>query len=145
MCVPLLIIFLTIAQAEEGVGDVEPLLVIAEEIGFGVVGGLVAGALGAWILRAFTARDWMSAPWQQIGLRGHGRARLRAGERTGGSGFLAAFAAGIVFGILARDRAEDATSFAEESGLLLNAITFLLFGAVLLGPALGALGWRIGV
>jgi len=31
--VPLLIIFLTIAQAEEGVGDVEPLRVIAEEAG----------------------------------------------------------------------------------------------------------------
>jgi len=145
VCVPLLIIFLTIAQAEEGVGDVQPLLVIAEEIGFGVVGGLVAGALGAWILRTFTARDWMSAPWQQIASVATAVLAYALASALGGSGFLAAFAAGIVFGILARDRAEDATSFAEESGLLLNAITFLLFGAVLLGPALGELGWRIGV
>src|ERR687897_78399 len=38
VCVPLLIIFLTIAQAEEGIGHVEPLRVITEEIGFGAVG-----------------------------------------------------------------------------------------------------------
>ncbi|HSK91564.1 MAG TPA: cation:proton antiporter [Euzebyales bacterium] len=145
VCVPLLIIFLTIAQAEEGVGDVQPLLVIAEEIGFGVVGGLVAGALGAWILRTFTARDWMSASWQEITSVATAVLAYALASALGGSGFLAAFAAGIVFGIVARDRAWDATSFAEESGLLLNAITFLLFGAVLLGPALGELGWRIGV
>ena len=51
VCVPLLIIFLTLAQAEEGVGDIEPVKVVLEEIGFGVVGGVVAGVLGAWVLR----------------------------------------------------------------------------------------------
>jgi hypothetical protein len=39
VCVPLLIIFLTLAQAEEGVGHIEPFRVVLEEIGFGVVGG----------------------------------------------------------------------------------------------------------
>src|SRR5512132_3357015 len=48
VCVPLLIIFLTIAQAEEGIGHIEPLRVVAEEIGFGAVGGIAAGVLGAW-------------------------------------------------------------------------------------------------
>src|SRR5918994_5336825 len=39
LCVPLLIIFLTIAQAEEGLGQVEPLRVVLEEIGFGAGAG----------------------------------------------------------------------------------------------------------
>jgi hypothetical protein len=56
VCVPLLIIFLTIAQAEEGVGHIEPFRVVLEEIGFGVVGGVVAGALGAWVLGVFARR-----------------------------------------------------------------------------------------
>src|SRR5688572_20271814 len=55
VCVPLLIIFLTIAQDEEGLGEVDPLLVILEEIGFGTIGGVVAGALGALVLRRFAA------------------------------------------------------------------------------------------
>ncbi len=37
---PLLIIFLTIAQAEAGVGHVEPLKVVLEEIGFGLAAAL---------------------------------------------------------------------------------------------------------
>ena len=44
----MLIIFLTIAQAEESIGHVEPLRVITEEIGFGAAAGAAAGALGAW-------------------------------------------------------------------------------------------------
>jgi NhaP-type Na+/H+ or K+/H+ antiporter len=58
VCVPLLIIFLTIAQAEEGIGHIEPLRVVSEEIGFGALGGVAAGALGAWVLRRFGAESW---------------------------------------------------------------------------------------
>ncbi|HEV2870447.1 MAG TPA: cation:proton antiporter, partial [Actinomycetota bacterium] len=66
VCVPLLIIFLTIAEAEEGAVHVEPLRVILEELGFGAVAGLAAGALGAWVLRGFAARGWMEGTWKQI-------------------------------------------------------------------------------
>jgi NhaP-type Na+/H+ or K+/H+ antiporter len=63
----------------------------------------------------------------------------------GGSGFIAAFVAGIVFGAIAREQARHSTFLGEQSGELLNAVTFLLFGAVLLGPALTELDWRIAV
>jgi sodium/hydrogen antiporter len=63
----------------------------------------------------------------------------------GGSGFIAAFVAGIVFGVVAGEHAEATTFLAEASGELLNAATFVLFGAVLLGPALGELDWRIAL
>jgi sodium/hydrogen antiporter len=48
-----------------------------------------------------------------------------------------------VFGAIAGAHAEATTFLAEESGELLNAVTFLLFGAVLLGPALGDPDWRV--
>ena len=38
-----------------------------------------------------------------------------------------------------------APSSGEQSGELLNAATFLLFGAVLLGPALSDLDWRVAL
>src|SRR4030095_2873286 len=62
VCVPLLIIFLTLAAAEEGAGDLDPVRVVLEEIGFGVVGGVAAGALGAWVLRWFVARGGWGGP-----------------------------------------------------------------------------------
>jgi NhaP-type Na+/H+ or K+/H+ antiporter len=143
VCVPLLIIFLTIAEAEEGAVHVEPLRVIAEEIGFGAAGGLVAGTLGAWVLRGFAARGWMEGTWKQINAVATPLLAYTVASALGGSGFIAAFVAGIVFGAVAGGQAEATTLLAEESGELLNAVTFLLFGAVLLGPALGDPDWRV--
>jgi NhaP-type Na+/H+ or K+/H+ antiporter len=143
VCVPLLIIFLTIAEAEEGAAHVEPLRVIMEEIGFGAVAGLAAGALGAWVLRGFAARGWMEGTWKQINAGATPVMAYMVAVALGGSGFIAAFVAGIAFRAVAGGQAEATTHLAEESGELLNAVTFLLFGAVLLGPALGDLDWRL--
>jgi NhaP-type Na+/H+ or K+/H+ antiporter len=143
VCVPLLIIFLTIAQAEKGLGHVEPVRVILEEIGFGVIGGVAAGALGAWVLRRFGGRGWMEGTWRQINMVATPLLAYTLAAGLGGSGFIAAFVAGIMFRIVAGDHAKEATFLAEQSGELLDAVTFLLFGAVLLGPALDDLDWRI--
>jgi NhaP-type Na+/H+ or K+/H+ antiporter len=143
ICVPLLIIFLTIAEADQGVDDLDPLLVVAEEIGFGALAGVVAGALGGWVLKTSTARGWMSGTWQQIVGVATPLLAYTAAVALGGSGFIAAFVAGIVFAAVGLRWAEPSTSLAEQSGEMLNAVTFLLFGAVLLGPALDDLDWRI--
>jgi sodium/hydrogen antiporter len=145
VCVPLLIIFLTLAQAEEGIGHIEPFRVVLEEIGFGTIGGILAGALGAWILRTFAARGWMEGTWQQINAVATPLLAYTVAAGLGGSGFIAAFVAGIVFGAMAGERAEHSTFLAEQSGELLNAVTFLLFGAVLLGPAFADLDWRVAL
>jgi NhaP-type Na+/H+ or K+/H+ antiporter len=145
VCVPLLIILLTIAQAEEGVGQVEPVRVVLEQIGFGVIAGVAAGALGAWILRRFGGRGWMEGTWRQINTLATPLLAYTVAAGLGGSGFIAAFVAGITFRIVAADQAREATFLAEQSGELLNAVTFLSFGALLLGPALGELDWPIAL
>src|SRR5215207_7525345 len=54
-----------------------------------------------------------------------------------GSGFIAAFVAGMTFrAALGRDPG-DLDEFTEQVGNVLGGLTFVLFGAVLLGPALG--------
>jgi NhaP-type Na+/H+ or K+/H+ antiporter len=145
VCVPLLLIFLTIAQAEEGIGHLEPVRVITEEIGVGAAAGVAAGALGAWVLGTLGGRGWMEATWRQINAVATPLLAYTLAAALGGSGFVAAFVAGIVFRILAADHARQATFLAEQTGELLNAVTFLLFGAVLLGPALGELDWPIAL
>jgi NhaP-type Na+/H+ or K+/H+ antiporter len=145
VCVPLLIIFLTIAQAEEGVGHVHAAKVVLEEIGYGALGGVVAGVVGAWVLRTFAGKGWIDQTWQQILGVATPLLAYTVASALGGSGFIAAFVAGIIFGAIARDRARHSTFLGEQSGELLNAVTFLLFGAVLLGPALTELDWRVAL
>ena len=62
-------------------------------------------------------------------------AGLRIAAALGGSGFIAAFLAGLLFGGLGR-QPDEAFRFSENLGSLLDGLTFLAFGAVLLGPAL---------
>ena len=54
-----------------------------------------------------------------------------------GSGFIAAFVAGMTFRLALKRDPGAINEFSEEVADVLNGVTFLLFGAVLLGPALG--------
>jgi NhaP-type Na+/H+ or K+/H+ antiporter len=63
----------------------------------------------------------------------------------GGSGFIAAFVAGAIFGALVSRESEEASRLNEELGGLLGGVTFLIFGAVLLGPALEHVSWQIAL
>jgi sodium/hydrogen antiporter len=60
-----------------------------------------------------------------------------------GSGFIAAFVAGMVFrAVINRDPGEMNRLTAEVGGVL-SGVTFVVFGAILLGPALGELNWEL--
>jgi NhaP-type Na+/H+ or K+/H+ antiporter len=62
-----------------------------------------------------------------------------------GNGFIAAFVAGLSFGHIARRQCTGVQDFTEDEGELLSAITFVLFGAVLVGPVLDNLTWQIAL
>src|SRR5688572_11858881 len=57
----------------------------------------------------------------------------------GGSGFIAAFVGGAVFGAVRRGVGGEVSFFLEETGSFFGAATFVLFGAVMLVPALDGL------
>ena len=64
----------------------------------------------------------------------------------GGSGFIAAFVAGIVFGGLGGPR-RDATQPlpAQDLGTLLNALTFVAFGAAFMRPLIERASWQVAL
>ena len=51
----------------------------------------------------------------------------------------------MVFRAVIRRDPEDVNRLTEEVGGLLNGVTFILFGAILLGPALGELSWELAL
>jgi NhaP-type Na+/H+ or K+/H+ antiporter len=141
LCVPLLLIALALASAEEGViGGGAAAMLVAEEIGFGVVGGVIAGVAAAVLLGAAArAAVPISAAWLAIVPVGAAALAYGIALALGGSGFIAAFVGGMVFGSLRRDRHEEADELIEGIGGILNALTFLIFGAVFIGPFLSDL------
>jgi NhaP-type Na+/H+ or K+/H+ antiporter len=146
ICVPLLLIALAVADVEDKTtSGHHALTVVAEEIGYGIGGGVVAGLLAATVVTVAYRRDLITGAWLQvIPIAGAGLAYGIA-VALGGSGFIASFLAGGIFGALLSQESEEASRLNEELGDLLGGVTFLIFGAALLGPALQQLSWQIAL
>jgi sodium/hydrogen antiporter len=146
ICVPLLLIALAVADVENNTtSGHHALTVVVEEIGYGIVGGALAGLAAAALVAIAYRRDLITGPWLQvIPIAGAGLA-YGVAVGLGGSGFIAAFLAGAIFGALVSQESEQASRLNEELGDLLGGVTFLIFGAVLLGPTLKHLSWQIAL
>jgi NhaP-type Na+/H+ or K+/H+ antiporter len=144
ICVPLFVVALAVAQAEQGaIGHGRALEVILEKIGYGCLGGALAGVAAAIVVVGAGGRRLVSESWLQIVPLAAAGLAFGFAEAIGGSGFIAAFVGGMVFGGLRRGRGGDVSRLMDDAGTLLVALTFLVFGAVLLGPALEDLTWQI--
>lgn len=92
------------------------------------------------------AGHWVGFAARQVGYGlALGVGAFSAAETVGGNGFIAAFTAGLAFGHVARDQGPHVADFAEDQSHLLALVTFLLFGAILVGPALEDLTPPIGL
>ena len=138
ICVPPLFAAIAFADVESAISDGRSAsTLLLEEIGYGAIAGAAAGLLIAAIVTQAGRRDLIVREWRQV-IPVAGAPRLRNGGRAHGSGFIAAFVAGMVFrGALRRDPGEI-NELSEEVGNVLNGVTFLLFGAILLGPRSGS-------
>jgi NhaP-type Na+/H+ or K+/H+ antiporter len=146
IAVPLLFAAVAVADVESEISDGRSAsTLLFEEIGYGVVGGVAAGLLIAAIVIQAGRRDLIAPAWRQvIPVAGAGLAYGTA-IALHGSGFIAAFVAGVVFRAALRRDPEDLNELSEEVGSVLNGVTFVLFGAILLGPALGDLSWELAL
>jgi NhaP-type Na+/H+ or K+/H+ antiporter len=90
-------------------------------------------------------RRYVDETWLQVVPLAGALLAFGLAEAIEGSGFIAAFVGGAVFGGLRRHRGGDVSHLIEQTGAVLAAVTFLVFGAVLLGPAIGDLTWQIAL
>jgi NhaP-type Na+/H+ or K+/H+ antiporter len=142
--VPLFWIVLAIAQAESGaIGDGAAVRLVLEQIGYGILAGVLAGVASACVVVFAGEHRYVGGSWLQVvPLAGAGLA-FGIADPIGGSGFIAAFVGGFVFGAIRRRSGGEVEQLIEEVGEVLNAVTFIVFGAVLLGPVLGDVTWSI--
>lgn len=144
--VPVVTVLLAIvaAEASETGFDVWGELV-ARQIGFGLLFGVGVGSAGGWLLHQRARAHEVEGVYRQLATIAVAVGAFSAAELLDGNGFIAAFVAGLAFGHVAREECSGVQDFTEDEGELLAAITFLVFGAVLVGPRLENLTWQIAV
>ena len=146
ICVPLLFAAVAVADVQSEISEGRSAAtLLLEEIGYGVIGGVVGGLLVAAIVIHAGRRDLIADQWRQV-IPGAGAAlAYGTASALGGSGFIAAFVAGMTFRLALRRDPGKINELSEEVGNVLNGVTFVLFGAILLGPALGELSWDLAL
>ena len=144
ICVPLVFAAVAAADVQSAIsGGRSPGTLLLEEIGYGVVGGVAGGLVTAAIVIYAGRHKLIGGAWRPV-IPAAG-ALLAYGTATAldGSGFIAAFVAGMTFRLVLGRDPDRINDLSEEVGNVLNGLTFLLFGAILLGPTLGNLSWEL--
>ncbi len=146
ICVPLLFAAVAVADVESEIsGGRSASTLLLEEIGYGVIGGAAAGLLIAAIVIHASRRDLIAPQWRNVIPAAGAALAYGIAVALHGSGFIAAFVGGMVFRAALKRDPEDLNELSEEVGNVLNGVTFVLFGAILLGPALSELSWQLAL
>jgi NhaP-type Na+/H+ or K+/H+ antiporter len=144
ICVPIVVILLDLAvgtQVEHGT-LVRIIMVIVEELGIGLVAGLVMAGFAVAMLRAAERRNWTSRHWLHIPVVALAGLCFATAQAAGGSGFIACFVGGLTFGALYRGP-KDLLGGAASTGEVLAMLTWVAFGGPVLGRLLGQITWEM--
>lgn len=115
--------------------------VFVGEIGWAILAGVIVGWIGAKAILFAGKREWMSDTWRLIAALLLAIAAFAVASPLGGSGFLAAFVAGLTFGSIVRSTYPHISEFSEGTAELLTMVAFFVFGALILVPSFPLITW----
>jgi len=145
ICVPILFVFLALAvgtETENGTSALA-LQLVAEEIGIGFAVGTGLTLLATWLLKRCSNLGWISETWLQLPVVALSLVCFTVAQLLGGSGFIACFVGGLLFGAIAPAHKEPLLMAAEGTGDTLALITWVVFGAAVVGQALESFSWEV--
>jgi NhaP-type Na+/H+ or K+/H+ antiporter len=131
LAVPFLLLFVAGATVTDGLQPASFWATTAlQKIGLGVLAGVIVGALAGELARRARRAGWSSPASEQLAMTGVAIALFVFTEHLGGSGFIAAFAGGLVTGSRLRSEREPALGFTDEAGTVISAFVFFALGLV---------------
>ena len=141
--VPFLLVFIAIGLAAEAFKPSGYFIQVAfQQIGFGIIIGLVVGLFGGWLVLKARDNKWITPEYQRIAFLAMAILTFLLADTLGGSGFIAAFIGGLALGYIVKDAGKILIDFSEAEGQLLNLAVFFLLGIVVL-PLLYNITWQI--
>lgn len=136
LIVPVVAIFVTLAIGHE---LDEPATLVARalgEVGLALVVGALVAVVLARVITVATRRSLTSDAGLRLVGFGGALAAFAGSTAIGGNGFVAAFGCGLVARYLIGESVTDHTELVEDLSHVGASATFVLFGAVLVWPAL---------
>ena len=95
------------------------------------------------LIRRAAERGWLSETWQQLPVPALAVACFTTAQVLGGSGFIACFVGGMLFGGLEEQHKHKLLLAAEGTGDTFALFTWVVFGAAVVGNSFDVLSWQI--
>lgn len=145
LAVPVLFVFLALATGSGGEQDSTSMALglVARELGIGAAVGVAITLAAVWLARFGIRKGWLSDIWNQIFVIGLAFACFAIAQSLHGSGYIAAFVGGLLFGHLAGRETHTLVHAGEGIGELLAMTTWIIFGAVVVGQAWAGMTWPV--
>ena len=134
------LVMLLAALASISAEDVEQknwLVYWLTQVTLGPLVGVLVGFGGGYLLALAKSRDCINANFLRLSGVSLAVVAWAGALQVGGNGFIAAFIAGMSISYFAGKIGDAVRDFGEAEGQLLGLATFLLFGMVVLIPAIG--------
>ena len=112
------------------------LLFALKQIGFGLITGIVLGAIGGFLINRAVAAGLAEKHHGALFSLALIAGIYLAAQQLGGNSFVAVFCGGIAFGARAGPAAHASKEFLETDGLLLTMLSFIYIGAIILPEGL---------
>jgi sodium/hydrogen antiporter len=106
------------------------------EIALALAAAIVAGGVGGRLAAASRERGWTSATSEQLAALALALLAFEGSVAIGGNGFVAAFAAGLLFNASSRGQLREAVEFTETAALFASFFVWTVFGVIFVGPVL---------
>ena len=147
ICVPILFLFIALALGTDtgGSSTAFAIKLVAQEVGIGLVVGLGLTAVGARILKFCWNRGWITEIWLQLPVVALSLACFAVAQTLHGSGYVAAFVGGLLFGSYPTSVKHGLLLGAEGTAETLALVTWVMFGSAVVGQSLGYFSWQVVV
>lgn len=145
ICVPVLLFFLALAVGDTESSRAAELMATlsAQAIGIGGLVGVLGGWLGSRLVRSCSERQWVTGSWIQIPVIALALLCFATAQWLDGSGFIACFVAGLVFGGTRKHNKQAFLDAAEGIGDSMALVTWFAFGVAAVGLTWPHLDWRV--
>ncbi len=131
--VPIFLLLLALFKAGSSVHDISLLFALglfAKEIGIGLAAGIVVMFLGSKLLVFSESRKWIGEGWKPTIVIALAFTCFSLADIFGGSGFIACFTGGFIYGLINKKYKSNLQKHAEGLGNALTFIIWFLFGLI---------------
>ena len=98
--------------------------------------------MGTRLISYCTYRRWITETWRQVPVVALAAVCYTVAQSVGGSGFIATFVGGLLFGGITKHRKHELLLAAEGAGDALALVTWVIFGAAVTGYYVEHLTWQ---